>query len=206
MIKDLTQKQKRALVVIREFMNSKGKAPTIEELRKKLGYKSPNSISQFLNVLEEKDFIERTGQKERNIAIKIQGEMVQVPIVGNITCGLPILAQQNIEGYIPVSKDLLRGNVNDYFILETIGNSMDMVGIDDGDYVLVQSQPIADSGDKVVALINDEATIKLYRPGDDYVALVPKSSDLTYKPIILSKDFIIQGVVKDVIKKESLRV
>jgi len=205
-MKDLTPKQKRVLVTIREFMNSKGKAPTIEELRKKLDYQSPNSISQFLDPLEEKDYITRTSSRERNIVIKVQGETVQVPIVGNITCGMPILAQQNIEGYIPISKDLLSGDTKNFFILRAIGDSMNIAGIDDGDYALVRSQPTADPGDRVVALIDDEATIKLYKPSNNFVALVPKSNNPTHKPIILGRDFLIQGVVKHVIKKESLDV
>jgi repressor LexA len=206
MYKDLTPKQKGVLVAIREFMNAKGKTPTIEELRKRLGYRSPNSISQLLKALEEKGFIERTNQRERNIAVEIQGETVQVPIVGNITCGLPILAQQNIEGYIPISRDFLRGDEKNFFILRASGNSLDKAGIKDGDYVLVRSQQAADPGSRVVALIDDEATIKIYKPTKNYVALVPKSSDPSHKPIILSRDFLIQGVVKRVIRKESLEV
>lgn len=201
----LSPKQERVLIKIKGILRSKGRAPTIEELRSELGYKSLNSVSQLLAVLEKKGFIKRTKKRERNIVVKTQEEIVQVPIIGNITCGMPILAQQNIQGYLPVSKAFLKGDIKDFFVLKAIGNSMNRAGIDDGDYVLVKSQQIADPGDKVVALINDEATIKLYKPSKDYVALVPKSSDPTHRPIILNKDFLIQGVVKRVIKKDSLK-
>jgi repressor LexA len=119
---------------------------------------------------------------------------VPIPLVGTAACGAPMLAQENIEAMIPVSTALARPG-HRYFLLRAKGESMNQAAINDGDLVLVRQQSTADSGMVVVALIDDEATIKEYHRSSNAVVLKPKSSDKTIQPIILTQDFQIQGVV-----------
>jgi repressor LexA len=119
---------------------------------------------------------------------------IEVPLVGNAACGTPLLAQENIEAMVPVSTLLaLRGQK--HFLLRAIGDSMNDAGIDDGALVLVRQQSTADSGDVVVALVDDEATIKELRKSADAVVLLPRSKNRSHKPIVLRRDFQVQGVV-----------
>ena len=126
-------------------------------------------------------------QKERTI---------EIPLVGTAPCGLPILAEENIEAMIPVSQKLARPGAQ-YFLLRAIGNSMDEAGIQDGDLMLVRQQPVANLGDKAVVIIGDEVTVKEFQPKGGKIILMPRSSDKRHQPIILEHDFIIQGVVVD---------
>ena len=119
---------------------------------------------------------------------------VNIPLLGSIACGTPILAIENIESEIPVSNDLIKGS-NKYFLLRASGNSMNEVGINDGDLVLVKQQSTAENGDFVVAVIDDEATIKEFRKNSDAIVLRPRSTEQKHQPIILTRDFRIQGIV-----------
>lgn len=119
---------------------------------------------------------------------------VNVPVVGKVACGAPTLAEENIEQFIPVSTSLAAGSYN-YFILKAKGDSMNLAGINDGDYVLIRQQNSARPGDMVVALINEEATIKEFVPQGNVVVLKPHSTNKEHKPIILSRDLAIQGTV-----------
>lgn len=125
-------------------------------------------------------------------------QTVLVPFVGVVTCGLPILAEENIYAHIPVAVSLVTGR-NRYFILKAQGDSMDLAGIEDGDFILVRQQPVAENGDSVVALIDDEATIKVFNRRGDIIALLPKSSNSRHQPIIVTSDLRVQGIVTAVI-------
>lgn len=124
----------------------------------------------------------------------IPTQTVNIPLLGTIACGSPILAEENIEAEIPVSMDLIKGS-SKYFLLRARGNSMNEVGINDGDLVLVKQQTTAENGDFVVALIDDEATIKEFRKNSDAIVLKPRSREQKHQPIILTRDFRIQGIV-----------
>ena len=143
-----------------------------------------------LRVLKEP---EDRAQSERTI---------EVPLVGSAPCGAPLLAEENIEAMIPVSQRIVRPGAN-YFLLRASGTSMNQAGINDGDLVIVRQQPVANDGDRVVALIDDEATIKELRRHGNTIALVPKSTDKKHKPIILDRDFFVQGVVIDAFRDPS---
>ena len=119
---------------------------------------------------------------------------VNIPLLGTIACGSPILATENIEAEIPVSIDLIKGS-SKYFLLRARGDSMNEVGINDGDLVLVKQQSTAENGDFVVALIDDEATIKEFHKNSDAILLKPRSTEQKHQPIILTRDFRIQGIV-----------
>src|SRR5690606_25049529 len=103
-------------------------------------------------------------------------QTVQVPLVGTVTCGAPILAQENIEALIQVSTALAKPG-SKYFMLKAKGDSMDAAGINDGDFILVKQQPTAENGQRVVALIDDEATVKEFRCSGNIVTLLPRSSN-----------------------------
>ena len=165
-----------------------------------LGYKSPRSGALIIDSLIKKDFLKRKPDGE--IQFLRDSELneanhertVNVPFVGRVACGLPILAEENIEAMIPVSTKLAYAG-SKYFILRAIGDSMNEADIDDGDFVLVRQQQNANDGDIVVALIDDEATIKEFHRKNGAVILKPKSSNKKHQPIILTSNFEIQGIV-----------
>jgi repressor LexA len=159
-------------------------------------------VIQFLDALEGAGIIKR-GPGARNIRIvdvtpslgtPDRTTTVPVPIVGHVAAGLPILAEENIEQYLSVSTRLA-GPPHKYFLLRVHGDSMNRAGINDGDLALVRQQFHADSGDRVVALIDDQATVKRFRPGSDAVILEPVSSNPVHRPIVVDHEFLIQGVV-----------
>ena len=122
--------------------------------------------------------------------------VVELPLVGAVPCGLPLLAEENIEAWIPVSQRLAKPGAR-YFLLHAVGDSMDQRGIHEGDLLLVRQQPIAETGDRVVALIGEEATVKEFRREKEKIILMPRSSNPVHKPMILDRDFMIQGVIVD---------
>ncbi len=119
---------------------------------------------------------------------------IEIPVVGQAACGMPILAEENITAVIPVSTKVAVPPYK-YFFLKAKGDSMNRAGINDGDMVLIRQQNTARAGEVIVALIDDEATIKEYSPAGDMVLLKPKSTNSVHRPIVLTRDFAIQGVV-----------
>ncbi len=196
----LTKKDQAILTFLREYIRANGESPTLEEIKSQFGYKSLTSVQRSIVSLEEAGYIRRAPQKRGIQLVEITETTVNIPIVGVAACGRPILAVENIQGYIATNTSLLRGGKGNYFYLMAQGDSMNLAGIDDGDLVLIKSQSLAENGEKVVALIDDSATIKVLQRGVDYVALVPKSTNANHKPIILREDFSIQGKVIKVIK------
>lgn len=198
-----TKKELEAIRHIRNWLAHHGRTPSVRKLMEALGYKSPKSAQDILEQLEKKGIIEKLKSgsyrlvKEPNFG-PAHAQTVSVPVVGLVTCGKPILAEENIEGYIPVSTAIAKPGAA-YYILHASGDSMDKAGINDGEMVLVRKQPVANAGDRVVALIDDEATIKEFRRSKDLVVLMPRSTNQEHKPIILTDDFQIQGVVVAVI-------
>ncbi len=130
--------------------------------------------------------------------ISAKSNVVKVPILGTASCGKPILAVEDKEGDIPISSKLLK-NGKQYFILRASGTSMNKANINDGDLVLIRQQQTAKDKDVVVALIDDEVTIKEFHLQNDLVVLKPKSNDISHQPMVLTDDIRIQGVVVRVI-------
>lgn len=177
----------------------RGRTPSIRELMDELGYKSPRSAQDILEQLEGKGIIRkhRDGDYQllRNPDLNpVHAQTVNVPIVGAIAAGSPILADQNVEGFIPVSISLAKLG-SKYFLLHVRGDSMNEAGINDGDFVLVRQQSVAEEGETVVGLIDDSATIKEFHRGKNVVILKPRSTNKVHKPIILDHKFRIQGIV-----------
>jgi repressor LexA len=196
----LKSNESNALQCIRNYLVHQVKFPSIRELMSALGYKSPRSASLIIDSLIKKGFLNKktNGElqltKQEDSGSEYNARTVNVPLVGMISCGLPIFAEENIEAFYPVSLDLIRSGSR-YFLLRVKGDSMDKSGINNGDFVLVRQQSSAKNGDIVVALINDEATIKEFHRTKNAVILKPKSSNPQHVPIILTSNFQIQGVV-----------
>lgn len=206
MDKSLTAKQKIVVAAIQDLKAKLGKSPTLEEIRKALNYSGISSVQRHVDALKKKGYLSNERYQARTLEVSLPEQVVSIPLVGNVPCGVPFLAVENIEAYIPYSKSLLHGQPDDYFFLRAIGDSMNNAkisgkSIDNGDYVLVKKKSAADFGSRVVALIGDEATIKKIVQGDGYIRLEPESTNPDNKPILLFDSFSIQGVVIDVIKK-----
>ena len=192
----------RELEAIRQIRNSlmhRGRMPSVREMMTSLGYRSPRSASVLMKKLMSKKILRRKPNGSYRLVDNLhddtmRAQTVDIPLVGTVACGTPVLAEENIEGMIPVSTKLAK-SPHRYFLLKAEGDSMNEKGINDGDLVLVRQQLTADNGDMIVALVDDEATIKeFYRLGD-IIILKPKSTNKQHKPIVLTKNFQIQGVV-----------
>lgn len=195
-------KAREALRHIRTFVMHYGKVPSVRELMGKMNYKSPRSAMLLLEELEMAGFLAKKidggfrfikDLETGNIA-----RTVSIPLVGAVNCGIPILAEENIQAHIPVSVTLVRPGAK-YFFLKAHGDSMNEVGINEGDLILVKQQSVAENGQNVIALIEDEATVKEFHKIGSYVTLYPRSSNPKHQPIILNRDFQIQGIVVAVI-------
>ena len=184
----ITSKQKEILEYIKETILKKGYPPTVREICEAVRLKSTSSVHSHLETLERNGYIRRDPTKPRAMEILddtfglTRREMVQVPMIGTVAAGLPILAEENIEEYFPIPAELLPNSQT--FMLRIKGNSMINVGIFEGDRVIVEQTPTAENGDIVVALIDDSATVKrFYKEGDHY-RLQPEND--TMEPIIVS--------------------
>lgn len=205
-MKVLTEKQKKVLGWIKQSLDMTGQAPTVRELQLKLGCSAPMGVVSHLNALEAKGYIRRTSGKARGIIVtadekgEAPDEMIQVPLVGNVACGMPIWAEEMIEEWIPLSTKLVH-HTQDVFMLRAKGDSMNLAGIDDGDYIVFKKQSTALPGDKVVVLIGTEATVKRIKFEKDRVLFEPVSTNKEHRAIVPKPGtFMIQGKVIGVIK------
>lgn len=199
----LTDQELRAFRAIRNSILHKGRSPLVRELMVSLDYRSPRSVSYMLERLEEKGFISRPSRGRVRLKGDLPGsdshaQTINLPLLGSAPCGAPAFAEENIEAHLPVSTALARPPYR-YFLLRVTGDSMTERGIFDGNLVLVRQQPTAQNGDPVVALIDGEATIKEFHRGQKAIVLKPRSMNPDHKPIILTDDFQVLGVVKSVI-------
>jgi len=203
--KDLSDKQIKIMEYIKNELSLRGYPPSIREICQAVGLSSTSSVHAHLNTLEEKGYIKKGTNKRRAIEIidaddicsnMPRKEIVNVPIIGTVTAGTPILAVENIDDTLPISIDFV-GN-KDSYVLKVKGESMIDAGILSGDFVIVNSQNSADNGDIVVALIEDEATVKTFYKEKDHIRLQPENKLMD--PILI-KDPYILGVVKAVVRK-----
>lgn len=169
---------------------------------KTLGYRSPRSASLLVNKLISKGILRRNSsgslQIIRDFEDRSNIQTIDVPLLGSAPCGTPILTEENIQGVFPVSTKLARPP-HKYFLLRAKGDSMNKKGIKDGNFVLVKQQPTAENGETIVALVDNEVTIKEYSASRHAVVLRPRSTNKTHKPIVAMRDFQVQGVVVTVI-------
>ena len=182
----LSNKEQLVLQKIKEFI-AQGEKLTVRALQSALGYASPRSISVMLEQLTNKWWIYRDSRDQIQISPSLQTDSIAVrsiPLIGAIACGMPIFAEENIETEIPVSTKIAAGNKK-YFFLRADGDSMDKKWVENGDLVLIEQTNIAQNWQIVVALINDEATLKEFQVRDQNVFLIPHSTNPRHKPIIL---------------------
>lgn len=182
----LSNKEQLVLQKVKEFI-AQGEKLTVRALQSALGYASPRSISVMLEQLTSKWWIYRDSHDQIQISPSLQTDSIAVrniPLIGAIACGMPIFAEENIETEIPVSTKIVTPNKK-YFFLRADGDSMDKKWVESGDLVLIEQTNIAQNWQIVVALINDEATLKEFQVRDENVFLIPHSTNPRHKPIIL---------------------
>ena len=205
----LTERQGEILKFIILNKEKFGYPPSIPEIQRKFSFKSPNAVQDHLEALERKGYISRHAHKARGIEILVhtasnennRNNALQIPIVGEISAGRPILAQENIEGTIVIDKSIVK-NSKGSFALRVKGDSMINAGILEGDYVIASQQSDAEQGDIVVALIEDEATVKRFYKEGNRIRLQPEND--TMEPIIIKPNenqVRIIGKIKGVIRK-----
>lgn len=204
MYEDLSQKQIEILLFIKSELQKKGYPPAVREICKGVGLKSTSTVHGHLERLEQKGYIRKDPTKPRAIEILDKDEdylfshkkTLDVPIVGRVTAGVPILAVENIEDTYPVPLELVEGS--DVFMLKVSGESMIEAGILDGDLVLVREQSQARNGEIVVALLGEDATIKRFYKEKDTIRLQPENQ---FMEPIYSKDVSILGKVIGLYRK-----
>jgi repressor LexA len=197
----LTDRQARILEYIRYQNKVRNYPPSVREIGEAVGLSSSSTVHNHLNQLERRGLIRRDPSKSRTVQLvsdesvdKQRRNAVSVPIVGNVAAGVPILAEQNIEDHILLSPELAQdGN----FLLRVRGDSMINAGILDGDLVLVKPQQEASNGSIVVALVDNDATVKRFERGNGHVKLIAENP--AYEPIVTSNVSLV-GVVRGVIR------
>lgn len=211
MSEKVTKRQQAVLDCIESCIRDKGYGPTVREICAELGLSSPSTVHVHLKSLEDKGLIKRDPMKSRSISLAYPLEpsdnaanvitpsferTISVPLVGNVAAGTPILAEENITDTMMLPTDIVGDAPS--FMLSVRGDSMIEAGINDGDYVVVKEQPVANNGDIVVALIDDGATVKRFFRERDHVRLQPENSSMD--PII-TKDCSIAGKVVAVFRR-----
>lgn len=203
-MKNMSDKQKKVLDFIEAQINSNGYPPSVREICGAMNFKSSSTAHNYLKLLEERGMITKAATKNRAIRLTNSNVgnvrypdsgysegIVNVPVVGRVAAGQPVLAQENITDTFPVSSDKVSGST--VFMLKIKGDSMIDAGILDKDLILVRQQSTAENGDIVVALIGDESTVKRFYKEKDRIRLQPANPD--YDAIIIDKDVSILGKV-----------
>jgi repressor LexA len=195
----LNERARQILAFIRRFSREHGYPPTIREIGEEFGITSTNGVRYYQNLLEKAGHLKRTGKISRGIVLaEPESRPHGIPILGRVAAGSPILAEENFEGTIEPGD--LFGDPDGLFALRVRGDSMIDAGILEGDYVIVRGQDRAGAGEIVVALLEDEATVKYYQPRRGAIELV--AANAKYAPIPVGPDsrFRILGVVRGVIR------
>jgi repressor LexA len=184
----LTSTQENVLSFLKNFLQEKGFPPTLREIASHFGLRGPRAPQKTLQILEKKGYIRRVPGGSRAIEMLIpplvhKSQILSLPIVGRVRAGEPILAIENIEGYINLDQSLISSD--DVFLLRVQGDSMIDAHIQDGDFALIKPQPNAENGEIVVALVDDEATIKRIFKKRDLIRLEPANPHM--EPIVVRK-------------------
>ena len=196
----LTFKQKQFLAYLARYTEKWGHAPSFEEIRQHFNFRSYNTVSTYLKILERKGYIRLPKQKNKKRAIEVikpvEASRFELPLLGRVAAGKPIEAIEDNQT-IEVPPSMVQSG--DHFVLQVQGNSMEEDGILDGDYVVVKKQPTAENGETVVAIIDNEATVKKYYKRKNYVELRPAHKGME-SIIVKNRDFRIEGKVVGVIR------
>ena len=190
---EIKDKQLEIYEFLKIYTENKGYPPSVREICDAVNLRSTSTVHGHLKRLEKKGLIRRDPTKPRALEImetsNMKKEMLNIPLVGRVTAGTPILATENIEVTFPIPIDYIKHN-EELFMLKVTGNSMINAGIHDGDYAIIEKAPTAKNGDIVVALIENDATIKRFFKEKDHIRLQPENDALS--PIIV-EDCIILG-------------
>lgn len=191
----ITERDLRILEFIKESIEKNGYAPSVRDIRDEFDIKSTSTVHAALKKLEENGYIRKEQAKSRALSVDTQEKNEQsakIPLLGRVAAGLPILAEENIEGYVdfPLSQSELK--YNKYFALRVNGESMINAGILDGDILIVKKASYADNGTIVVAGVDDEATVKRFYRENGHYRLQPENSSM--EPIIVDNAYIL-GIV-----------
>lgn len=214
-MEELTERQREILSFIVKETESRGFPPTIREIGEQMDIRSTNGVNDHLKALERKGYLNRGEQQSRSLVptkrarlllglgVKKDSGLLEVPLLGKVAAGAPLLAQENMEDSVKIDSFLLGGVGREVFALRVKGQSMIEDGIHDGDYLFVRKTPTAQPGDIVVALIEDEATVKRYYPEGERIRFQPANA--TMSPIYVNKaDFrstMLLGIVVGVYRK-----
>ncbi len=194
---ELTERQKEILDFIVSTSEERGYPPTIREIGEQMDIRSTNGVNDHLKALERKGYLTRAEQQSRSLVptkrarlvlgmgAKKDATFIDVPLLGKVAAGAPLLATENIEDSVRIDSFLLGGNGKEVFALRVKGESMIEDGIHDGDFLFVKKAPSAHPGDIVVALIEDEATVKRYFPESERIRFQPANKDM--EPIYVTK-------------------
>lgn len=186
----INKTQQAVLDYIQRVIEERGVAPSVREIGEAVGLRSTSTVQYNLNALEKAGYIERDPNLKRTIRLTGGGaRSVSVPLLGTVTAGMPILAQEQIEEYIPAAVD----RNGEYFALHVRGDSMINAHILDGDIIIVRRTPVAENGDIVVALIGDEATVKRFYKEKGGFRLQPENDE--YEPILVKEVAVLGKVV-----------
>ncbi|MFQ5964037.1 MAG: transcriptional repressor LexA [Candidatus Scalinduaceae bacterium] len=184
---ELTKKQHKLLLFLTKYIQENGYPPTVREIVYHLKLASTNSVKKYLDILERKGYIRRIPNSPRAIEVCVQTPATSarlIPVAGKVRAGEPHLAVEDIAGHLAIDKSMACWD--DAFFLRVEGDSMIGAHIQDGDFVLVKPQPTAENSDIVVAVINDEATVKRFFRRRNNIYLEPANP--TMKPIIINKN------------------
>lgn len=197
-MEELTERQREILSFIVKETETRGFPPTIREIGEHMDIRSTNGVNDHLKALERKGYLNRGEQQSRSLVptkrarlllglgMRKDSGMVEIPLLGKVAAGAPLLAQENMEDSVKIDSFLLGGvNGREVFALRVKGQSMIDDGIHDGDYLFVKKTPSAQPGEIVVALIEDEATVKRYYPEGDRIRFQPANA--TMQPIYVSR-------------------
>jgi repressor LexA len=181
----LTDRQREVLDFINDSIRRRGYPPTLREIGSHFGIRSTNGVNDHLRALEKKGFLQREDLKSRALRpLVTEASYVDVPVLGKVAAGQPLLAVQNYEDTVKIDRFFI-GQSREVFALRVKGDSMIEAGIFDGDYVFIRKQLQAASGEIVVAMIGDEATVKRYYPEGDTIRFQPANSAMA--PIVVRR-------------------
>ena len=196
----LTARQAEILELIRSYIEEEGCPPTRAEIAATLGFRSANAAEDHLRALERKGYIEMIPGSSRGIRL-LEEQEYGLPVVGRVAAGEPILAEQNIEDYCPLEGDAFHPRAD--YMLRVHGDSMQDIGIHDGDLLAVHRTPRAENGQIVVARLDDDVTVKRFRQRGSIVRLIAENP--AYEPIrvdLREQDLHIEGLAVGVLRKE----
>ena len=207
MKKPLTYKQHQVINELKTYISKYGESPTLDELREKLRLQSLRTVTQYLDVLEEKGYIVRRKFARRNIELRDSSEggavarTISIPVLANVGCDdLSVFAAETThDEFLEVDSKIADDEDGGIVAVRAVGDSMLDAGIHSGDYVLIRFTDHAENGDRVAAIVGDMVTVKRLERREGVTILYPENKDPKYKPIILREDFKIAGKVLCVI-------